>query len=279
MNKIITVTIILALILVSGLARTSGVDTAQPVKTIAEPGTQIIKDVISSIPVPTPTPAETPHPMPTYAPSLRAFEINTEHDIWHARDPSSYITPENEWVRYFASQLYLDYDGRLKYINQKVPLLRDKGGQIVLWTNETFANNYVYDWEQFGTGARGGLANDDYWINPDYYLAHGMKGDCEDWSLAVTSLMLSGEMSVWQDKKLIKQVIPAKTVLGYVGNLRDVWTEYRVYGKTWITNTARRTNPETGDERFSSTIFIEKDTQFQPVFEFTNEYFGGYKRW
>ena len=182
------------------------------------------------------TPAETPYPKPTYIPTLRPYDIDKSHDIWHAKDPSSYITPNNEWVRYYASQLFIDKDGWIKYKNEKVVWYRDLNGNLY-YTNKSFLNNYVYDWEQFGTGSQGSLANDDYWANADYYLTYGMKGDCDEWIIAVTSMMLSGEMSVWQDDKLVKQVIPANAVLGYIGNVRDGWVEYQVYNKDWITST------------------------------------------
>jgi len=144
-----------------------------------------------------PTPPKTSElPQPSYIPKLRPYHIDKSHDIWMAENPSSYVIPDNDWVKYYASQLYVDADGRIRYKNRPIPLLADEKGKVIMWTDEPFLNNYTYDWEKYGNGAKGSLANDDYWDNPDYYLTHGMKGDCDEWALAVVSMMLSGEMSV-----------------------------------------------------------------------------------
>lgn len=208
-----------------------------------------------------------------YYPILRSYEIDKNSDIWHAKDSSSYITPNNEWVKYYASQLYVDHDGRIYYKNIKVPAHVDEMGNVLIWTDRPYINNYVYDWEQFGTGYRGSLANDDYWANADYYLTHSMQGDCDEWMLAVTSMMLSGEMSTKEGDKFVKQVIPAKAVLGYIKNMRDGWVEYDVYGTTFITSTSReKKDPFTGEEQ-SATLFTKKSIEFKSVFEFTDKYF------
>lgn len=221
---------------------------------------------------PAPTPTETPYPKPNYFPSLHSYNIDKSHDIWHAKDPSSYITPNNEWVKYYSSQLFVDYDGRIKYKNEKVTILVDEKGKKLLDGYKPFVNNYVYDWEQFGSGNPGSLANDDYWANADYYLTHGMKGDCDEWANTVTSMMLSGEMSVWQEDKLVKQVIPTKAVLGYIGGVRDGWVEYQAYNKNWITSTSREKIPMS-EAYQSTTIFVEKTNEFKSIFEFTDKYF------
>jgi hypothetical protein len=237
----------------------------------------VAKDINNSISniIPELIPSEIPYPKPTYVPNLRPYEIDKSHDLWHAKDPSSYIEPNNEWVRFYASQLFVDYDGYIKYKNEKQVWWVDING-TEYYTNKSLQNNYIYDWEQLGNGAKGSLANDDYWTNADYYLTHGMKGDCEEWAITVTSMMLSGEMSVWQEDKLVKQIIPAKVVMGYVSRVYDGWVEYQVYNKDWITSTSRE--KDYYGEPFSATIFIEKDPQFEPVFEFTNTYFRGYRK-
>ncbi|MDP2789241.1 MAG: hypothetical protein Q8O46_04345 [bacterium] len=216
--------------------------------------------------------AEPTNPKPTYTPTLKPMGCyNKNSDLWYPCTPSDYITPNNEWVRYYASQLFIDRDGWIKYKNEKIVSLVDTDGTPLLYGYKSFTNNYVYDWEQFGTGSKGSLANDDYWGNADYYLTHGMKGDCDEWSNTITSIMLSGEMSVWQNNKMVKQIIPAKAVMGYVGGIRDVWTEYQIYNTSWITSTSRKKDGY-GIE-YSATIFIEKDNQFNPIFEYTDNYF------
>ncbi len=231
----------------------------------------------TGVPQPTPTsvptPAETPYPKPTYIPTLRFYDIDKSHDIWHAKDPSSYITPNNEWVRYYASQLYVDTDGWVKYKNEKVPYLMDVRGNILSWTNKSFINNYTFDIYREAYGYVD--ENNVPWLMPDFYLANGHRGVCSGWALAVTSMMLSGEMSTKDyNGNLVKQVIPAKSVMGYVGSAagRDVWVEYQAYGKSWITSTGLDKEPYNGN-RTSTTSFIIKDSQFRGVFEFTDKYF------
>ncbi len=93
---------------------------------------------------------------PINVPNLRSYDIDKSNDIWHAKDPSSYITPDNEWVRYYASQ----YE---KYIDGK----ESDYPQI----------EYIQDYE-------------DYWQNADYTLYIG-KGDCEDAAIAWASIYRS----------------------------------------------------------------------------------------
>jgi hypothetical protein len=264
---VITITVI-AIIVIVLLAKSNTNTSFIPQPVDAQPSPTIFTQ-LSTVPVV--SPIETPYPKPTYIPTLRPYNIDKSNDIWHAKNPSSYITPNNEWVRYYASQLFIDEDGWIKYKNEKIKWYIEPDG-TQHYTYKPFENNYVYDWEQFGNGAKGSLANDDYWINADYYLTHGMKGDCEDFATPVTSMMLSGEMSVWQGDKLVKQIIPAKAVLGYSGNHVAEWVEYQAYGNFWITSTSREQNPQTG-EYYSTTIFIQKTPEFRGVFDFTDRYF------
>lgn len=208
------------------------------------------------------------YPKPDYVPTLRKYEINKDDDIWRAQDPSSYITPDNEWVKYYASQLYIEKDGSIKYKNDKIPRVINYTGEVLSWTNKPFINNYIYDDELFNYPANG-----DVWQNSDYYLTNGFKGDCEDWSITITSMMLSGEMSVIeQNGKFVKQVIPAKSVIGYMMKTRDVWTEYDIYNKTFISSTGYSDEGYGGN---SITTFVDKNERNNliPIFEFTDKYF------
>lgn len=201
------------------------------------------------------------YPQPLYIPELRPYIIDRSDDIWHARSPSSYITPDNDWVKHYASQLYVDHDGHIYYKNKKVPWLTD-GDRVLIWTNEPFTNNYVTD------KSRG----NDHWQNADYYLTHNNQGDCEDWTIAVTSMMLSGEMSLKENNSFIKQKIQAKMFLGYINGIRDAWVEYSVNGKTYITSTSLKSIPFS-NERIPATLFTLKNEQFVPYFELTDSYF------
>ncbi len=212
---------------------------------------------------------------PSYIPTIRPYLINKDHDIWHAEDPSSYITPDNAWVKYYASRLYIDFNGRLRYKNMPVPLRVDIRGNILQWIDKPFVNTYISDDDQFNFPPDG-----DVWVMPEYYLTHGMKDDCDGWMVTVTSIMKSGELSVKDNSSFVKTVVPAKAVLGYMGNFRDGWTEYKAYGKTFLTTTSLMV-AGFGDDKQSVTEFVEKKdkTTAKPVFEFDDKHFGPYKAW
>ena len=129
---------------------------------------------VVDIPMPDIIPAGIIYPEPKNVPSLRKFEINkdSDHKIWSAKDPKSYITPHNEWVLHVASQLYVDKDGRIRYKNRPVPWVVSYKGNVISWTDKPFYNSYVSDDELFNFPPNG-----DLWQNADYYLSHGEKGD------------------------------------------------------------------------------------------------------
>ena len=218
---------------------------------------------------------ETPIMEPPYVPVMKPYEISKVGDIWHAQEPRSYITPENDWVRYYASRLYIDYDGRLRYKEKPIPLLSDTKGNVILWTDEPFMNNYIYDNDQFNYPPNG-----DVWVTPDYYLTHGMKDDCDGWMVTVTSLMLSGEISVRDNEQFVKKVIPVKAVLGYMDGFRDGWVEYQVYGTTFVSTTALA-QYGIKNEKIPITEFVDmkNKTGVKPVFEFTDNRFEKYYSW
>lgn len=200
--------------------------------------------------------------IPLSTPVLRDYKSeNTLNGFYQPTEPKSYIIPKNEWVKYYASQLFINKDGVLQYkIKEPFP--------VVSYTS--FMNNYIKDEEQFKV--------DDYWINPDYYLTHNMTGDCEDFALTVTSMMLSGEISILQDDTFIKQKIPAKAMMGYYEGKRHTWVEYEIYGNTYIAHSEG--NYYVLDiKQGSITDYVKKSDvkdNFKPLFEFTDEYFGGY---
>ncbi|HWR26743.1 MAG TPA: hypothetical protein VN316_02590 [candidate division Zixibacteria bacterium] len=223
--------------------------------------------------IPLEAPVELSYPKPGQMPAQRSYQINKNHDIWHAEEPASYITPQNEWVKYYASLLYINYDGRIRYKYIKVPWLTDKDGNVISWINRPFLNNYVSDDVQFDHPP-----NSDMWVMPDYYLTNGMSDDCDGWAVTVASMLQSGELSVLQNQTFIKKIIPAKVVLGYVGGYRDAWVEYKAYDKDFFTSTSLVNSGLDGKEKISSTEFTERKNKASaiPVFEFTDKHFGEY---
>ncbi len=266
-----SILLILLITIIATSTKPAPIELTIPESPILEiPTVQQVRDSIVET-TPTPSPTETPYPKPSYIPTLRPMDCyDKSHDIWHPCNPSSYITPDNEWVRYYASQLFVDYDGRIKYKNEKIIYYTING--IDYHTYKPFLNNYVTLKEYFGYE----VSNDDYWMMPDYYLYNGQRGICSGWMVAVTSMMLSGEISVWQGDKLVKQIIPAKAVLGYMEDKRDGWVEYQVYNKKFLTSTAREIETITGNKMSQTWFLNESDELFKlykPVFEFTDKYF------
>ena len=214
------------------------------------------------------------YPKPTNVPSLREYNISKDSDIgmWIAQDPESYITPNDEWVRHIASQLYIESSGRIKYKNTPVPWVEDEEGNVLRWTDGSFFNHYMLDNELFNYPA-----NADLWQNADYYLSHGFKGDCEDWAIAVTSMMLSGEMSIKENGSYVRRVIPAKVVMGISGESFDTWIEYSIYDKRYISSTGKMYNQGSGKDESITTFHPEGDWEgFIPKYQFTDKYFEQY---
>lgn len=116
---------------------------------------QVIPATSDAISVsPAPVIATTPLP-PASIPKLRPYDIDKSSEIWHAKDPSSYITPDNEWVKYYAN---------------------------LLKNNESIELYYRTDKEMYPDAP-----NEDVWQNADYTL-YSQQGDCEDLAIAWVSI-------------------------------------------------------------------------------------------
>lgn len=131
--------------------------TQQPQSTSSFPPT------IPDIPVnntikfpPSPSPTHTLYPKPSYTPTLLPINCyNKNYEIWHPCSPSTYIIPENEWVKYYADKL--------------------ENGEGVSLYYKTDRELYPY------------APNDDVWQNADY-TAYIQQGDCEDLSILRVSM-------------------------------------------------------------------------------------------
>lgn len=107
-----------------------------------------------------------------------------DNHILYPEDAPSYIMPDNEVVRWFANNTILTDDA-------------------LVWRhdNSTVEFNYMTDDYLFNNPVDG-----DYWQNPDYYLTHDSRGDCEDFSLAFASIL--------EAKGIAAEVIGARLING-----------------------------------------------------------------
>ena len=94
-------------------------------------------------------------------------KLNWTNHILYPEDASSYILPENEVVKWYAENTVLT-------------------DHALLWKHNGTAVDFKYktDDDLFDNPP-----SSDMWQNPDYYLAHGSVGDCEDFSLAFASIL------------------------------------------------------------------------------------------
>jgi hypothetical protein len=162
--------------------------------TKAEPQSQRVDITISSLEIIIPVsyeipvlPIEIPYQRPSYIPVLRAYEIEKTSDIWHAKDPSSYIEVDDPWVLYNAD---------------KIRRNEQRDGII-----------YKTDVEMYPTAPNG-----DVWQNAGYTL-YKLEGDCEDISIAQVSIHRAlGHKSIVVAGYL-EEKSTSKTI-------RDFWYEY-----------------------------------------------------
>lgn len=110
----------------------------------------------SLFPAITPSITEPSYPKPIYIPTLTSMNCyNKNEEIWHPCSPSEYITPDNEWVKYYAKN------------NLSVG---------IIYRTDDDMYNYP--------------PNGDVWQNADYTLFTGY-GDCEDIAIAQVSIDLA----------------------------------------------------------------------------------------
>jgi hypothetical protein len=106
--------------------------------------------------------------MPKFETNLKPMgKLNRNNHILYPEDASSYIIPENEVVTWYAENTVLTDDA----------LMWKDDGSAVEFKYQTDNNLFNYP------------PDGDMWQYPDYYLANGAKGDCEDFSLAFASIL------------------------------------------------------------------------------------------
>lgn len=106
--------------------------------------------------------------IPQFNTTLKAMgELNWTNHILYPEDASSYILPENEIVKWYAENTVLT-------------------DHALLWKHNQTAVDFKYrsDDDLFDNPPFS-----DMWQNPDYYLTHGLLGDCEDFSMAFASIL------------------------------------------------------------------------------------------
>ena len=113
---------------------------------------------------------------------------------------SNYISPDNIVVRNFARNVTLVKVSKIQYY------LYYTNGSLVVF-------HAVSDQQQFH--------RPDYPQNPDYFLTHGMRGDCEDIAICVVSLLQAKGYN-------------ASLVLGYKLGKCHAWVELRLNGTLYV---------------------------------------------
>lgn len=98
-----------------------------------------------------------------------------------AANPSKYITPDDPIVRWYAKRTKLKPSTGEHHIHFHSSIGKDGQEFVLTFSNSSLHSKFVKDMEQFGEY--------EYWANPGYYLTHGRKGDCEDWSIAAASIL------------------------------------------------------------------------------------------
>lgn len=164
--------------------------------------------------------------------SLRPYQVDKSREFWMPDNPSSYIIPNNPIVQAYADRLYVDTDGSIRYKNEYQVWWTDVDGNDV-YKNKRFSNNYTYSFVQFGSGNMVAGGDNYYPVNADYYLTHGLKGVCGDSAYALTSMLLSGNMSIIVNGSYVPMVVDSVVLVGYADKGRHAWVEYNVYGDVY----------------------------------------------
>lgn len=129
----------------------------------------------------------------------KPYEVEEVNDIWIIKDISSYIDSEHEVVQWFV---------RNTEMNNEILYYKNTDIRVV--------PKYYSDSE---------YVNNDYWQNADYYLSHGLVGDCEDYVIAIAYILEA-------------KGIPNMLTLGFAGTINNghALLEYYINGKYYTTD-------------------------------------------
>lgn len=154
---------------------------------------------------------ETPTITPKTAEKSKLWNYypNKTHEIWIAENYRDYIIPENKIVKEFSDSVYLyQTDSMGTYLIPGYKILDKEFVRFIYVadSDSLFAEaNQPVEIDSFG--------NRDFWLNPDYYVYNGFKGDCEDYVLLWAS--------VFEDWNIHYMIVG-----GYLNKQRDWWIEF-----------------------------------------------------
>lgn len=162
---------------------------------------------------------------------IRPYNMTKTGTVWRAINGSSYIDPTHEVVQWYVRNTILNETG-LYYLD----------GKMVKF-------DYYPDF---------GYENEDYWLNADYYLSHGLEGDCEDFTIGIASIM--------EAKR-----IPNMLVMTSKYNSNHMYLEYFYNGKYYVANT-KYPIYQLRDDYFHTS-------KMESMFNINNEYTTYNKNW
>ena len=148
-------------------------------------------------------------------PILWKYYPDKSRKIWIARNYQDYITPSTELVSYFINSIEIFQNNdtvKIQFKNQESINFKYRIDDARLCRESGQEYSDCYD-------------NNDFWMNPDYYIWNKFEGDCDDYSLLMASVFE-------------KLNIPYMVVTGYqrtpLGNIRDTWIEFLYNNESWL---------------------------------------------
>ena len=167
------------------------------------------------------------------SPALRDYSSSSTGLLRHARDAHEYVDPDDPVVLGYANRLEIEND------------------ELRLADGTDLFQRYERDIDQFN--------DTDYWVNPDHYLANGRVGDCEDYALTASSI-------------LIARGNPSMVVVGFTEPNNEgghAWLETDINGTRYVVDY---------DSLVERDAFYESHTDWNPLYAFNDEVeYGDYE--